>query len=283
MVSFAHSSTLPCWQLQSFQQWKRHCFVHQNTLSVVRPKMQISFYGFRSHVLVTRDFFLAYSHPLDPPIFKKLLASCLSSAKSGNPTVRTNATVLFKCLLNTVSDDSLGSIVPELLALPQAGKTTGSDHRAALYTMLSMVHPSTTVSLTIVNALPLLILKETNDVVIAILASTLPQHLTFLMEGNICIPAEISSMISKEMTNTKPVLRRAFVSLTGTALWNVSSLGNESSLAFVKAISSSLEANLKTVSTNSLGAATRPLEGYIALTILLSPMAKSGKFGMYSA
>lgn len=279
MISFARSSVPLYSQLRSFRQWKRHCFVYQNTLSVVRFQNAVFIYGFCSHILVIRDFFLAYSHPLDPPIFKKLLTSCLSAAKSSNAAVRANAMVLFKGLLNTISADSLGSAVSELLTLPQAGKTTGPDHRAALYTMLSVVPPSPAVSLSIVKALPPLILKESNDNVISILASILPQHLSSLMHDNISVPADISNAIAKEMTNVKPVLRKAFVSVAGTALWNVCSLDNDASFAFAKSISTSLEANLKTISTNPLGTAAGPLEGYIALSILLGPMAKSGKFG----
>ncbi|KAL4068779.1 armadillo-type protein, partial [Scleroderma yunnanense] len=258
----------------------RTCIGPASLATSVLPTIEKALLRSPEHSLsVTRDFFLAYSHPLDPPVFKKLLTSCLSSAKSNNPTVRANATALFKVLLNTIPEDCIESVVPELLVLPQASKTTGPDHRVALYTMLSMVQASITVSSSIVKALPPLILKETNDAAIATLASTLPRHLTYLMNENICIPPEICNAIAKEMTNVKPALRRAYVSLTGTALWNLaSSLDTDSSVAFTKTITTSLEANLKTVSTNPLGASAGPLEGYIALSILLGPMAKSGKF-----
>ncbi|KAI5995298.1 armadillo-type protein [Pisolithus orientalis] len=227
---------------------------------------------------VTRDFFLAYSHPLDIAIFKKLLTSCLSSAKSSNATARANTSALFKVLVNKVPADALGSAVPEILALPQAGKTTGPDHRATLYTMLSMVQPSASVSPFIVKALPPLILKETNDTSITILTSTLPPHLTYLLQSKTDILMETRTSIAKEMTNPKPALRKSFVSIAGNTLWNLASLDTEPAISFVNAIKGSLETNLKSVSANPLGAAAGLLEGYVALAVLLGPLSRSGQF-----
>ncbi|KAI6043543.1 armadillo-type protein, partial [Pisolithus marmoratus] len=209
---------------------------------------------------VARDFFLAYSHLLDIATFKKLLTSCLSSAKSSNATTRANTSALFKVIVSKVPADALGSAVPEILALPQAGKTTGPDHRATLYTMLSVVQPSPGVSPFIVKALPPLILKETSDISIAILAST--SHPTS----------------PKEMANAKPALRKSFVSIVGATLWNLPSLNSEPAITFVNSIKGSLETNLKSVSMNPLGAAAGLLEGYVALAVLLGPMSKSGQF-----
>ncbi|KAI5991791.1 armadillo-type protein [Pisolithus marmoratus] len=227
---------------------------------------------------VTRDFFLAYSHLLDIATFQKLLTSCLSSAKSSNATTRANTSALFKVIVSKVPADALGSAVPEILALPQAGKTTGPDHRATLYTMLSVVQPSPGVSPFIVKALPPLILKETSDISIAILASTLPPHLTYLLQSNTDIPVETRTSLAKEMANAKPALRKSFVSIVGATLWNLPSLNSEPAITFVNSIKGSLETNLKSVSMNPLGAVAGLLEGYVALAVLLGPISKSGQF-----
>ena len=83
------------------------------------------------------------------------------------------------------------------------------------------------------------------------------------------------------MTNSKPVIRRAFCSVVGSALWELESLESPSALEFAKAIVPSLETNLKTVAANPTGAAAGPLEGYVAAAILLGPLSHSHQFGIF--
>lgn len=218
---------------------------------------------------------------MDPPALNKLLMFCISSAKSGNPMVRAGAIALFETLLINVPLDILDSIVLDVLALLQAGKTTGPDHRMTLYVMLSMIRPSTNVSFPIMKALLPSILKEASDSATATLTSTLSRHLTYLLEENVDIPTVISSAIAKELNNVKPTLRKAFVVLVGTAIWSLSGLDTTSAISFMEVVTSPLEANLRGISANPLGAASSPLEGYVVLTVLLGPMARSGKFGVY--
>ncbi|KAI5983714.1 armadillo-type protein [Pisolithus albus] len=252
--------------------------------SLVLPVMEKALLRSPEYFLsVTRDFFLAYSHVLDTAIFKKLLASCLSSAKSSNATTRANTSALFKVLVNKVPVDALDSAVSEILALPQAGKTTGPDHRATLYTMLSMIQPNAGVSPIIVKALPPLILKETSDTSITTLTSTLPLHLTYLLQSSIDIPAETRAFLAKEMENAKPTLRKSFVSVAGATLWNLTSLNAEPVITFVNSIKVSLETNLKSVSINPLGAVGGLLQGYVPLAVLLGPLSKSGQFADFVA
>ncbi|KIJ63493.1 hypothetical protein HYDPIDRAFT_175892 [Hydnomerulius pinastri MD-312] len=227
---------------------------------------------------VISDFLVAYSHPLDAGTLKKLLTASLNSAKSGNSTVRTNAAALFKVLLPKIPSESLESTITDVLALPLAGKTTGPEHRVTLYTMLSLVSPSVGASPNIVKALPGLLVKETNDVAVSVLAATIPLHLTFLLTSNIAVPAEITSTIAKEINGSKPVMRRAFVGITGAALWELEELSTDAARAFAKGVTTALENNLKTVAANPLGAAAGALEGYVGLAVLLGPFAKSGKF-----
>ncbi|KAF8434348.1 armadillo-type protein [Boletus edulis BED1] len=215
---------------------------------------------------VIADFLLAYSHPLDIPTLKKLLIAALNSAKSTNPNVRTSASALFKVLVSRFPPEFFETAVSEILTLPLAGKTTGVDHRITLYTMLTMLPKHDAASTTLVHALPTLMVKETNDVATSLLARTLPTHLSHLLVCNTPISADVTSLIAKEMNSAKPAVKRAFVSVVGTALWALDTL-NDATTTFAKAVSGALEGCLKTVSANPLGAAA--LEGYVALAILL--------------
>lgn len=225
---------------------------------------------------------LAYAHPLDIPTLKKLLAASLNSAKSSNPTVRTNASALFKVLASKFPAEFLEDAVSEVLALPLAGRTTGVDHRITLYTMLTMFPKHIAASMTLANAIPTLITKETNDVAISLLVRTLPTHLNHLLAHNIPIPGDVTSLVTKEMNSAKPIMKRAFVNIVGTALWDLDAVSdsiNDATKTLAKAISSALEGCIKTVSTNPLGTAAGPLEGYVALAVLLSRLAASNIFG----
>ena len=198
--------------------------------------------------------------------------------------MRTNASALFKVLVSKFSPDFLDTAVSEILTLPLAGKTTGVDHRITLYMMLTMVPKHDTASVTLVNALPTLIVKETNDAATSLLVHTFPTHLNHLFASNTPVPADVTALIAKEMNSAKPVLKRAFVSVIGAALWDLDGVSesiNDATQAFAKAISGALEGCIKTVSANPLGTTAGPLEGYVAVAILLGPLAASRVFGTF--
>ncbi|KAF9234000.1 armadillo-type protein [Melanogaster broomeanus] len=258
----------------------RTCVGPNDLSSTILPTMEKALLRSPEYSLsVISDFLLAYSHPLDTPTLKKLLTCTLNSAKSSNPVVRTNASALFKVLLTKAPSELLESIVSDVLALPLTGKTTGVDHRITLYTMLSTVPASDGASMGVAKALPTLMVKETNDIATSILTRTLPTHLTHHLNQNTPIPTDITTVIAKEMNSTKPVMRRAFVGVVGSALWEVGNVkGREALEVFTKAVIGALEGNLKTVIANPSGTAAGPLEGYVALAVLLGPVGKSGKF-----
>ncbi|KAG1861441.1 armadillo-type protein [Suillus tomentosus] len=215
-----------------------------------------------SQVVLIADFLLAYSHNLDSVTFKKLLTASLNSA------VRTNATGLFKILISKGID-----------FISVDGKTTGPEHRLTLYAMLATMPPSAEVSATVVQNVPQLLVKETNDAAIGVLVSIMAVHLTFILKANMEVPTDATAVIAKEMTNTKPVVRRAFVSIAGSALWNVDRVDTDAVLAFLTGIISALETNLKVVTAHPLTAAVGPLEGYVALALFMGPLTNTGKFG----
>ena len=216
---------------------------------------------------------------------KRILTPTLNCSKSSNAVVRSNAIELFKIIVSKLDEKhgGLQSTVVEVLSLPKAGKTIGPDHRVALYTMLQALHPSPTTSPEVISSIPTLLIKETNDPAIAALGSALSSHLSYQLRGNESLPAPVTSSIVKELANTKPPVRRAFYSAIGNAIWSLDSLENEASTALIKAILPALETSLKSVSANPIGAAAGPLEGYIAIALLLGPLKRTGKHGKSSS
>ena len=212
--------------------------------------------------------------------FRRLLASTLNSTKSSNAVVRTNATRVFKAIIGKTTDSAdLTLALDELLSLPKAGKTTGPDHRIALYNMLGHLTPSEATSPVLLQTgLPLLA-KESHDIAVTALATSLAPHIVFCLRENVALSADVLSLIAKEMNNAKPVLRRAFCSLTGDALWNLGDLSTDASYAFANAMFPALEANLKIVAASPASSLAGPLEAYVATAILLGPIHRSGKFG----
>ncbi|KIK38679.1 hypothetical protein CY34DRAFT_809070, partial [Suillus luteus UH-Slu-Lm8-n1] len=257
------------------------CVTSSDLTATVLPTMEKALLRSPEYSLsVIADFLLAYSHNLDSATFKKLLTASLNSAKSNNPVVRANATGLFKVLISkNIDSTSVGAALTDVLTLPKTGKTTGPEHRLTLYAMLATMPPSAEVSAIVMQNVPQLLVKETNDAAVGVLASIMTLHLTFILKANMEVPADATTVITKEMTNTKPVIRRAFVSITGSALWNVDTVDTDAVLAFSAGITSALETNLKIVIANPLTAAVGPLEGYVALALLMGPLTNTGKFG----
>jgi hypothetical protein len=227
------------------------------------------------------EFFRAYPAPLSQDAFKRILTPILSCSKSSNAVVRSNATELFKVIVSksTENREDLKNAVVEVLSLPKAGKTTGPDHRIALYTMLQSLPPSSTTSPEVVLSVLPLLTKETNDAAIGALGAALSSHLSFQLRGNEALPATVTNTIVKELANTKPQIRRAFYAAVAGAIWSLDSLETDASAALIQAILPALEASLKNVSANPVGAAAGPLEGYVAVALLLGPLKRSKKHG----
>ncbi|OJT01635.1 Translational activator GCN1 [Trametes pubescens] len=228
---------------------------------------------------IISGFLPAYAHPVEGDSFRRLLTPTLNSAKSTNAVVRANASTLFKILMqlnHSTADQEYATT--ELLSLPKSSKTSGPDHRVVLYTMLGAVPPSQSSSSTILQtALPLLA-KETHDAAVSALAESITPHLASCLRSDSVLPGDSASVMAREMTNSKPVIRRAFCSLVGNALWDLGKLDSTTSIAFAKAVLPSFEANLKVVAANPTGAPAGPLEAYIAIAALLGPLSRSQQF-----
>ena len=235
--------------------------------------------------LVITQFFLAFKHPLQNGTFQRLLALLVSSSKSSNPNVRINSVKLFKALV-TLNDPldlhNLSRIaVQELLILPKTGKTNGPEHRIALYSMLSYVHPAEGTSAILLQASTPLLAKEASESAVAVLAAALAQHIVFLLIHS-SLPDETTQLIAKEMKNAKPAIRRAFVGLAGSVFFDRQGvLDTGGGDVFAKELLPSFEASLKAVSSNPLNSTGGPYEGYVAVAVLLGPFVKSKKFGLF--
>ena len=235
--------------------------------------------------IVICEFFRAYPSPLPQDAFKRILTSILNCSKSSNVVVRSNAIELFKIIVpkHAEKHEDLKNAVVEVLSLPKAGKSTGPDHRVALYTMLQSLPPSPATSPEVVTSAPALLVKETSDPAITALASAFSSHLSYQLRVDEVIPAPVTNMIAKELANAKPPIRRAFYSAVGGAIWSFDSLETEASAALIKVILPALETSLKNVSSNPIGAVAGPLEGYVAVALLLGPLKRSGKHGNSSS
>jgi len=91
----------------------------------------------------------------------------------------------------------------------------------------------------------------------------------------------MTTLIAKEMNSSKPAIKRAFCALTGSVLFEGDDiLTAEKGISFAKSILPALEACLKSSSSTALTASGGPIEGYIAISVILGSFARSGKFGM---
>ncbi|KAK2463021.1 hypothetical protein APHAL10511_004676 [Amanita phalloides] len=236
---------------------------------------------------VATQFFAAYKHPLDTDVFRRLTTQVINSSKSTNVSVRSNSVQLFRSIIANIEisdpNNLLSTAVTELLNLPKTGKSAGPDHRIALYSMLSFITPKPKLSLDLVQTATPILTKEaqTQEQATAALASVLAPHVAMLLQPNVdeLLAPEMTILISKEMNSSKPAVKRAFCALTGSVLFEGDDiLTAEKGIVFAKSILPALETSLKSISSTALTATGGPIEGYIAISVLLGSFARSGKF-----
>lgn len=233
--------------------------------------------------LAVNEFFVSFKQPLDASSFQRLLTQVIGSAKSSNPTVRGGSIALFKSLLTFHDPNNPNNLariaVSELFTLPKTGKSAGPDHRIALYTMAASLPAAEGVSEPLLQTATQLLAKEPSESTAAALVGSIHQHITFILRSS-SLPADTMQLIAKEMTNSKPTIRKSYFGVVGAVLLNEEGvLEKESGQAFAKALLPAFETSLKNLSTNPLNSVTSPFEGYIAVACLLGPMSKSKSFG----
>jgi len=227
---------------------------------------------------VTSEFFLACRRPLGIDVIRRILIPIFSCSKSSNPEIRANSVTLFKITVEMATDESKEAALTELLKLSQAGKAIGPD-RKILYSMFSVLSTSAHVSSVMIKSVPALLAKEANEAALPTLASSLTPHLVFHLRENLPVPDQVLKLIVAEMQNSKPVIRRAFVSLVGETFWTLGNLTTTSAALVARTVFTAFESSLKSVATNPLNASAGPLEGYVAAAVLLGPFSRSGVFG----
>ena len=215
--------------------------------------------------------------------FQRLIGQIISSSKSSNSFVRSNSVNLFKAVIghNDPSDPhNLSRVaVPELINLPKSGKSAGPDHRVALYSMLAALSPAEGVSLPLLQAATILLPKEPHENAISVLAAALQPHVVFLLHES-SLPASVIQFIAKEMTSSKPAVRKAFVGLAGAVFLDTQGIiDSENGMIFAQGLLPAFGTCLKTVTSNPLNSNGGPYEGYVALAVLLGPLARSKQFG----
>ncbi|KZW00128.1 hypothetical protein EXIGLDRAFT_696727 [Exidia glandulosa HHB12029] len=176
------------------------------------------------------DFFVAYPGALDPPVHARLFTPVMNCTKSANAARE------------------------EIVAVLKSGKTGGAEHRAALYAMLASTPAP------IPDVMPLVI-KETSDADLPLLASLLPRA---LLSGT----AVDAPTWAKELgSSSRIALRKALAEAAGEVFWADQSQVTSAVIKFAEQVVALLSAIVKATSTTTLPS---PLEAYVALAVLLS-------------
>lgn len=171
----------------------------------------------------------------------------MNCSKSANAGVRADAVRLFSVLPPSESARE------EIVGVLKSGKTGGVEHRAALYAMLA----STPAPMP--DVMPL-ILKETSDANLPLLASLLPRA---LREGS----SVDTAGWAKEMGSSGRVaLRKALAEAAGEVFWTEQETASGAVAKFAEQVVVPFGAVVKATSSTTLPS---PLEAYVALAVLL--------------
>lgn len=229
--------------------------------------------------IVLNNFFRAYAQELDKEKLRKLLTIVLNSSKSSNPRTRESTVTFAQALLPHSTDVSNEEhILNEIITATKTGKTTGPEHRLALYSILGSVSPSQTTSRFVVENAPILLAKESNDSALSRLAENLVPHFVFAFSFEASLPSGLIKAAVQDLSSARPALRRATSLIIGTVLQDCGGGGKRSAslVELAETSRAGFEANLSTAGTSSTG----PVDGYIAIAVLLGPvrrLATSGK------
>ncbi|KAL5483042.1 GCN1 [Sanghuangporus weigelae] len=234
---------------------------------------------------VMTDFFRTYKHDLEGDSFRRVFTTIMNSAKSSNPTTRSNAIALSEVLLRRSVDPAAEEhSLNEVMSPVKSGKSVGSEHRLALYSILHMIRPSPIVSASIVENVPPLLVKESSDIVVQQLARAAVPHFVFVLRADAGVPSSSLNTLVREMQGSKPALRRSLSCLIGAVLFQCAEedIRTPAFDGLRRAAVPVFEANLKAVAANPLGGSASPLEGYVALASLLGPVRKCHDFDLSS-
>ncbi|CAG8770120.1 14332_t:CDS:2, partial [Acaulospora colombiana] len=152
------------------------------------------------------------------PVNEKMLLRSPEISLSG-------AVQLFKALVHRPVDDGDLKYAAEAILTPvSTGKSTGPEHRQAIYSLLAFIPPSLQISSLIIKIVSPLMEKETNDPVLSAISEALPKHIVSVFQNSGQLERVTISIIIKEMSSVKPASRRAAVSMIGQVFWKLSLL-----------------------------------------------------------
>lgn len=202
-----------------------------------------------------------------------MLSPTLNAAKSTNPVVRSGSTSLFGALfLRPTPESDLKAVVELVLALPLTGKSTGPDHRQALYSMLKSVKPGPNVSPYLSEVLVPLMEKETNDGALGAIAEALPKHIANILKESKSLSPTTTSIMVKELGSPKAHSKRALLSLMGQVFWQISREQNGEQIqhldSLFSALRPALEKGIKEAST-TVSNTSSAVDAWIAVLIFL--------------
>lgn len=164
----------------------------------------------------------------------------------------------------------------EIILPITTGKSTGPDHRQTLYNLLLEIKPNSKVSSVFLTTTVPLVVKETNDAALSVLAQAIPSHFVFHLHSGGAIEKAVSDILVKEIISPRPSLRRAIEILIGESFYNLEeNPWPENATIFFNSLLPGIEKSLKDISTSPLAIPSGPLDGWILLTILLQASTKS--------
>ncbi|GAA5915522.1 hypothetical protein JCM6882_005925 [Rhodosporidiobolus microsporus] len=219
----------------------------------------------------------------------KVAPLAVGQTKSAVAGTRGKAVEVFKALLPSPSSPTaaeeesaaadLDAVAKEVYAPLRTGKTTSPDHRLTLYTLLSLLPPSPTLSPEVTSTALAALAKETHEGTVVALAQALAAHLPEQLRAGKDVPAKEVAALVKAMGDTKPPLRRAAHGAVGSVFWAVqqplpSPAGEateptDAEIKFLDALAPGLETAVKAMTTAALTNPAGGLEGYVSVVVLL--------------
>ncbi|PWN28930.1 ARM repeat-containing protein [Jaminaea rosea] len=237
-------------------------------------------------------FFQCYAHDTSPHV-KPLLTGIISASRSSVPATRAKAISLFVTLISFVQDEkALKEAAEEIVALLKtAGKTSSPDQRAALYEMLAAFPESLgpVASSSIAESIATLLPKETTEASLRGALLAVMRRLYALLSSpsngaNHAALTLVGKAVAKELQNAKVPLRKVACSIVGSSIWELKTGADSTALAaFGEALLPAFEANLKNATTSTLTSPSGPLEGFVAVALVESPLKEVQKISDFAA
>ncbi|GAA5986671.1 hypothetical protein JCM11641_001358 [Rhodosporidiobolus odoratus] len=206
---------------------------------------------------------------------EKLTPPVLATTKSTSAPTRAASIRVSESLLSAASTEAdLKSIAEQIYTPLRTGKTNSPDHRTTLYTLLSLLPASTSLSPEITSTALGALAKETNETTFSALCLTLKTHLSIVLSSPTSspIPAPQATSLTKSMGDTKPAFRRAIQSSIGSTLWTLRENGGEITEVekkFVEGLVPAFEASAKVIGSAAVTNPSGAVEGYVLVASLV--------------